>query len=164
MTLNPYFDRPRDIMIPRSGLIPSWGDVGTNLGTDWGLTNYPLGVSGTLSRLRNEAIQPLTGLMSADLIETDSDFQVHVDMPGAENLDISVDNGVLSISAERKVSHERDTDIAHTVERSYGRVQRRVALPSNADGDRATAKYQNGVLTVTMPKKEPSKRARLRIE
>jgi HSP20 family protein len=102
--------------------------------------------------------------MSADLIESANDFHVHVDLPGAENLDISVDNGVLSISAERKVMHEIDSDIAHTVERSSGRVRRSLILPHNADGDQAKAKYADGVLTITMPKKESSKRTKLRIE
>lgn len=137
---------------PTSDLVP-WSDY--SVGTER---------RGELARLRNEAVQPLTPLMSADLIESENDFHVHVDLPGVENLEISVDNGILSISAERKVLHEIDNDIAHTVERSYGKVKRRVVLPNNADGDRATAKYKDGVLSVSLPKKEPSKRTKLNIE
>eukprot|EP01039_Chlorochromonas_danica_P011065 gene11065-12324_t len=129
-------------------------------------SDYSVGTQrrGELARLRNEAVQPLAPLMSADLIESDNDFHVHIDLPGAENLEMSVDNGILSISAQRKVLHEMDNDIVHTVERSYGKVKRRVVLPSNADADRATAKYKDGVLSVSMPKKEPSKRTKLNIE
>jgi HSP20 family molecular chaperone IbpA len=117
-----------------------------------------------LARLRHEAVQPLAPLMSADLIESENEYKVHVDLPGAENLDISVDNGMLTISAEKKVKHNIDTDITHTVERSYGKVKRRVSLPSDADADRASAKYRDGVLTISMPKKESPAHSKIRIE
>ena len=107
----------------------------------------------SLSNLRNEAVQPLAPLMSADLIESDSDYNIHVDMPGVENLQINTDNQLLTIEAERKIQHEQQSDIAHTLKRSYGKVKRRLRIPYNADVDRATAKYKDGVLTVNIPKK-----------
>lgn len=104
-------------------------------------------------------------LIPADLIESENDFQVYADLPGAENLDISMENGILSISAERKeVLHDKDNDIAHTVERRYGKVNRRMVLPSNAESDRATARYKDGVLSISMPKKDVSNRKKLNIE
>jgi HSP20 family protein len=158
MALRPYdyYSAYPSYAYPSSELMPyGWGD------RDLSLFAQP---RQELARLRNEAVQPLAPLMSADLIESENDFHVHVDLPGAENLDISVDNGMLTISAEKKIMHEKDTDITHTVERSYGKVKRRVALPPNADADRASAKYRDGVLTISMPKREPSSRAKLRIE
>ena len=102
-------------------------------------------------------------LLSTDLIESDSDFHVHVDMPGVESIDIDASNGVLTISADKKIMHEIDTDIAHRVERSVGKVRRRLPLPSNADLDNATAKFVDGVLTVTVPKKSGSQAKKLAI-
>ena len=55
--------------------------------------------------------------MAADLIETDTDFHIHADLPGVENLDISVKDGYLLMKAERKITHEVDTDLVHSVER-----------------------------------------------
>jgi HSP20 family protein len=98
--------------------------------------------------------------MAADLIETDTDFHIHADLPGVENLDISVKDGHLLMKAERKITHEVDTDLVHSVERSYGKVQRQILLPENADGDKAFAKYKNGVLTVSIPKKAAGPAAR----
>ncbi len=109
--------------------------------------------SQSLSRLRNEAVQPLAPLMSVDFIESENDYNIHVDIPGVENLDINTDNQTLTIEADRKVAHEEDTDIAHTRERSYGKVRRRIRIPGNGDVVQATAKYKNGVLTVSIPKK-----------
>jgi HSP20 family protein len=103
--------------------------------------------------------------MSADLVESETDFLVTVDMPGVENFEINTDNQVLTISAERKIQHERDSYITHTSERSYGKVRRRLQLPFNADADRAVASYRNGVLSVSIPKREPSQQAkRINIE
>ena len=117
-----------------------------------------------LAKLRQQALQPLAPLMSADLIESEKDFHVHVDIPGAENLEITVDHGILTISAERKLKHEIDNDIAHTVERSHGKVKRRLSIPANVNSDHATATYKDGVLSVTMPKTADSnKRKKLTI-
>lgn len=122
------------------------------------------GITRELAKLRYQTLQQLAPLMSADLIESDNDYHVHVDIPGAENLDISIDGGVLTISAERKGKHDMDNDIAHTVERSMGKVKRRLGLPRNADGDKAKATYKDGVLTVSMPKTlESRKRVKLAI-
>lgn len=118
-----------------------------------------------LNQLRNEAVRPLAPLMTADLIESENDFHVHVDLPGVENLDISTENNELIISADRKVMHEVDSDILHSVERSYGKVKRRIPIPEQADADRASAKFEHGVLTVTFPKKEgtPARRKKINI-
>jgi HSP20 family protein len=109
-----------------------------------------------LGNLNREVVQPMTQLMSADIIESETDFHVHVDMPGVENIDVQIDSGYLTIAADRRIMHERDSDIAHTVERSFGKVKRRLPLPSNADVDNARARFVDGVLTVSFPKTESS--------
>ncbi|RYH29384.1 Hsp20/alpha crystallin family protein [archaeon] len=149
MTLRPYWNSVSDIT-------PFQDNLGS--GRIFADTNREL------AKLRQQSLQQLAPLMSADLIESENDFHVHVDIPGAENLEISVDNGILTISAERKVKHEIDNDIEHTIERSFGKVKRRLALPPNAIGDNAKATYKDGVLTVTMPKSvESRKRKKLTI-
>lgn len=107
---------------------------------------------GTMS----EAMRPMAPLLSSDLIETDKDFHIHADLPGVEDMDISISDGVLTIQADRKVIHEVDNDQVHSMERSFGQVTRKFALPSNADTDKATAAFKNGVLTVSLPKTVPS--------
>ena len=103
-------------------------------------------------RFRNEISKPLAPLMSADLIESDSDYHVHADLPGVEDLDVTIRDRVLCMKAERKAAHEVDNDYVHSFERSYGKVQRQILLPANADVDHAQAKFRNGVLTVSFPK------------
>lgn len=97
----------------------------------------------------------LSPLMSADLIETEKDYQIHCDLPGVNNedLDLSFSNGFLTLKAERKSSNEKKTDTGHSIERSFGKVQRRIAIPSSADTEKVEATFKNGVLTVFLPKK-----------
>lgn len=116
--------------------------------------NWSLGPFGSSERVRNEAFQPLAPLLSADLIEKENEFQFHIDIPGVENLEITAEGNYITISADRKVMHENNTDVVHTVERSYGKVRRRLLAPKNANVDEARARFVDGVLTVSMPKKE----------
>ena len=60
----------------------------------------------------------------------------------------------LNIKAERKVVHDSTNDMVHSVERSYGKVQRQLLLPLNADLDNSKSDFRNGVLTITFPKKD----------
>ena len=83
-----------------------------------------------------------------------------IDLPGVEDLDINIDGRVLRISANRKVVHEVDNDIVYRKERSFGKVQRKILLPDNADTDKAAAKFKDGVLTVTFPKLPSTARGR----
>jgi HSP20 family protein len=98
----------------------------------------------------------LVPIMSTDLIETDQGYNVHVDLPGVDpnDLDISIVDKFLVIKAERKQVHEHNSDKVHSMERSFGKVQRRICLPTTADIDHAESKFKNGVLSISFPKKE----------
>lgn len=106
--------------------------------------------------LKKLSLKKFTPILSADVLENDNDYQVHVDLPGVDkaDLDISFNEGVLSISAERKEVQETKKDKFHKVERSFGKVQRSIRLPKNADVSNAQASLKDGVLTVTIGKKE----------
>ena len=99
-------------------------------------------------------------LLSMDLVENDNDFKVLADLPGVDpsEIDLTIEQNALVMKAERKHEHEDRTDKFHRLERSYGNVQRRIALPKNADMDHAQTQFSNGVLTVTFPKLHESPR------
>jgi len=96
---------------------------------------------------------------AADVAETDAELQVTIDLPGHDpkNVKVEVEHDVLTIRAER---HQERTDPGRSQlrrERSYGVYARSFVLPSTVDGSKAQARYQNGVLTVTLPKREEAK-------
>eukprot|EP00388_Colpodella_angusta_P001021 GDKJ01003419.1.p1 GENE.GDKJ01003419.1~~GDKJ01003419.1.p1 ORF type:complete len:129 (-),score=20.73 GDKJ01003419.1:142-528(-) len=103
--------------------------------------------SGDLSR-------QLSPLLTSDLVETENEFKVLADLPGVDpkDLELTIEGSSLVKKAERKHTHETNTDKYHTLERSYGTVQRKIKLPKNADLANATTRFKDGVLTVSFPK------------
>ncbi len=91
-----------------------------------------------------------------DIKETDENFQILAEMPGIEraDMDVSLHNGVLTISGEKKVEKEEREADYHHLERSYGCFTRNISVPDSVDVDRVEAAYKNGILTVTLPKTE----------
>jgi len=106
------------------------------------------------------AVAPLWSArnMPMDIRETDTQYDVSVELPGVSKDGINVDvaDGVLRVSAEKQQEHREETDKFHRVERSYGRMQRSLRLPDNVDQDRVQATYTDGVLQITLPKTEPA--------
>ncbi len=95
---------------------------------------------------------------SVDVSETETEILFTAEFPGLEKdeIDISVNDGRLSISGERQFTEQEDTK-RHRVERWYGKFHRSFLLPKSADAEKISAHLKNGVLTVTLPKKEEAK-------
>ena len=115
-------------------------------------------VDASLTRRSSDSInRALAPLLSADLIETPTDFHVHADLPGVDpaDLHVTIEDKRLKIEAERKHVHDHTTDKVHSMERSYGKVQRQIRIPQNVDMERVSTSFKNGVLSVVFPKIEP---------
>ena len=93
-----------------------------------------------------------------DTAETDAAYEVTAELPGVEEKDvkISIENDVLSISGEKKSEREEKKKDYVLSERSYGSFKRAFTLPDNVDVEKIAAKYEKGVLKVTLPKTTPS--------
>lgn len=90
-----------------------------------------------------------------DVEETDKEIVVKADVPGVDPkaVEVTVENGVLTIRGEKKEEKEEKTKGCHRVERFTGSFYRAVTLPPGADADKVTATSANGVVTITVPKK-----------
>lgn len=99
------------------------------------------------------------GFGAVDFTEKNGAFSVSIDLPGTDENDIDVElNGNrLSIQAERTRTDEEQRYGLHQIERSFGRIRREVILPDDVDGSKIDAKFQNGVLTLLLPKTETAK-------
>jgi HSP20 family protein len=91
-----------------------------------------------------------------ELKEMDADLKVFVELPGMDEKDVQVnlENQVLTISGEKKSETTDKSDGYYRSERSYGAFQRQVALPEGVNEDDVNATFKNGVLTVTLPKRQ----------
>jgi len=101
-----------------------------------------------------------------DIFETENEWVLKADLPDVkmENIDIQIENGTLTLKGERKFQGEDNGKGYHRVERSYGTFARYFTLPDTVDSEKVRADYANGVLTVTLPKKEVAKPRTIKVQ
>jgi HSP20 family protein len=102
---------------------------------------------------------------SVDIYENKDQIVLEAELPGMrrEDFDLSIENNVITLRGEREFEKKEESDNYHRVERSYGAFTRSFTLPHTVSADGATAEYQNGVLRVTLPKREETKARRIEI-
>lgn len=103
---------------------------------------------------------------SIDIYENKDQIVVEAELPGMsrEDFDLSIENNVLTLRGERRFEKKDEGDNYHRVERSYGSFTRSFTLPQTVTGETANAEYKNGVLRVTLPKREEVKARRIEIK
>lgn len=120
----------------------------------------------TLSRFFEPAARPWSP--AVDIQETENELVLRMDVPGIElkDIDIQLENQTLTIKGERRFEQQQPSNGKgyHRIERSYGAFARTFALPNTLDTERVRAEYRNGVLNVTLPKKELAKPRSIRVE
>lgn len=101
-----------------------------------------------------------------DIEETKDEILVKAELPGMkkEDVKIQINNDVLAITGERKREEETREKTFHRIERAYGKFQRMIRLPAEVDPTKVKATYENGVLTVRLPKSEQAKPKDIAIE
>src|SRR5678816_1187327 len=102
---------------------------------------------------------------SVDIYENKDHIVLEAELPGMnqEDFDLSIENNVITLRGERKFEKTDETDNYHRVERSYGAFTRSFTLPQTVSAEGATAEYNNGVLRVTLPKREETKARRIQV-
>jgi HSP20 family protein len=105
-------------------------------------------------------------LPSLDVSETKSDLVVKAELPGmeAKDIEISLNEGLLTIKGEKKQEREEKEEGYHLIERSYGTFTRSIRLPKDVQSDKIKASFKNGVLKVILPKSEEAKKKEIKIK
>ncbi|MDJ0919255.1 MAG: Hsp20/alpha crystallin family protein [Woeseiaceae bacterium] len=103
---------------------------------------------------------------AVDIIEESNRFVLRADLPGVvpENIDVSMDKGVLTVSGQRDAIASAEDATFQRLERANGRFLRRFSLPESADADSISARSNNGILEVTIPKQPEIKARRITVE
>ena len=102
-----------------------------------------------------------------DIFETENELVLKADVPEVDpnSIDVRVENQTLTIGGERPFQESRNGNKGfHRIERNYGKFVRSFAVPNTFDTEKIAAAYRNGVLTVTLPKKEAAKPRQVKIE
>ena len=100
-----------------------------------------------------------------DIQETEDGYKLQAELPGLtkEDIQITLENNVLRLSGERKLEKDVRKESYHRIERTYGTFSRAFALPQQVNGEGVHAAFENGVLTITVPKAEQAKPRKISI-
>ena len=110
---------------------------------------------------------PLPAQIRVDIKEADDAYTVQAEIPGVpkEDIHVTIDDGGVTLSAEvKQLDRRAEEEKTLRCERYFGSVSRSFQLPSGIDSGKATAKYENGVLSLTLPKSSPASGRRLTVE
>jgi len=133
-----------------------------------GLEDYPTGLrlfQDSLSRLfADPGTRPWSP--AVDVYETENELVLKADLPEVDpkNVEVQFENGTLTLKGSRKFEEEKKGKGYHRIERSYGSFERAFSLPETVDPEKVKADYKNGVLTVSIQKKEVAKPRAIRVE
>jgi HSP20 family protein len=103
---------------------------------------------------------------AVDIAEHDDEYLVKVELPGVNKDDVklTLENNILTIRGEKKQEKETKKENYHRVERSYGSFQRSFTLPAAVKADKIDASYNDGILTVSLPKAEEAKPKQIEVK
>jgi HSP20 family protein len=102
----------------------------------------------------------------ADIIEDDKEYVIRAELPEVrkDDVKVTVENGVLTISGERKMEKEEKGKKYHRVERAYGSFVRSFTLPEDADTEKIQAEFKEGILTIHLPKNEKARPKQIEVK
>jgi HSP20 family protein len=103
---------------------------------------------------------------NVDIYENKDQIVLEAELPGMnrQDFDLTIENNVITLRGERRFEKKEETESYHRVERAYGSFSRSFTLPNTVTGEGASADYRNGVLRVTLPKREETKARRIEIK
>ena len=127
-----------------------------------------------INRVFNDSSRPDEGLMTSgswvppvDIYQNgDHEVVIKAELPDMtrEDIDITVDNGTLTVRGEKKLSGEVKEEQFHRIERRYGSFSRTFSLPQTVDAAKVAADYKEGVLTVRLPLREEAKPRQVKVD
>jgi HSP20 family protein len=121
--------------------------------------------SGNFGRGSEQGLAFANFIPPVDIYEDDHNITLQAEIPGVteKDLDIRLENNVLTISGERKLENEEKKENFHRIERRYGRFTRSFSLPAVVDPESVNADFENGVLKVTIAKREEARPKQIKI-
>jgi HSP20 family protein len=120
----------------------------------------------SLGRRQEEEIASGTWAPPVDIFETKDRMILQAELPGfaEDQIHLRFEDGVLTLEGERKFEKKTGDENYHRVERSYGRFVRSFSIPATVDHERIAATFENGILTVELPKREETRPKQIRIQ
>jgi HSP20 family protein len=145
------------------GLTEGWREMLTR--SNGALTQYVSSARQKKAESANKDF-PAWAFLAGECWETAQAVIVLIELPGMrkEDIEVSVEHGRLQIRGDKHFSGEDEPRFYHLMERAFGRFERSIPLPHNIDAKRAEVSYRDGVLTVILPKSEPTPPTQLSVQ
>ena len=114
---------------------------------------------------REEALTSTSFAPPVDVYEDEHNVSLKIEVPGIDekDIDVRIENNLLTVHGERKFEKEEKEENFRRVERQYGSFTRTFTLPSTVDGERVSANYDKGILKITLPKKAEAKPKQIKV-
>jgi len=108
---------------------------------------------------------PTAWFPPTDVVEDSEGIRISLELPGIkpEDVEVTIENRTLTVKGEKTQASEQKSTRLHRYERSYGRFERSFQLPDTIDADRISARYEHGVLTLTLPRAEEAKPRKVQV-
>ena len=134
-----------------------------------GFENVPVNLNlldQVFERLVNQPAGSRPWEPAVDIVENDKELLLSADLPGVklEDVEVKIEDGTLTLSGSRKFENEDNKNGYHRIERSFGAFHRAFSLPESVDATKVAAGFENGVLKVTLPKKELARPRTVKVE
>jgi len=113
----------------------------------------------------DEALSSAIWSPAVDIYETDDEVVVKAELPevNQKDIDIQIENNTITLRGERKFNKETKKENFHRIERAYGSFSRSFTLPGTIDQERIRADYKDGILKISMPKREETKPKQIKV-
>lgn len=113
----------------------------------------------------DEALSSAIWSPAVDIYETEDEVVVKAELPevNQKDIDVQIENNTLTLRGERKFNKETKKENFHRIERAYGSFSRSFTLPSTIDQERIRADYKDGILKISMPKREETKPKQIKV-
>jgi HSP20 family protein len=117
-------------------------------------------------RKMEEEVAACAWTPAVNILEREDAIVISADLPGlkAEDVEVTIDNGVLTLKGERTLEEVTEGETYHRVERSYGKFERSFSVPNSVDPKKIEARFVNGEMTLTLPKRDESKPRSVKIK
>lgn len=119
-----------------------------------------------LRRVFNEGAVRGSWTPAVDIVEKENGIHIMADLPGfkAEDVEVSVEDGILTVRGERRFEEAAEGETYHRVERSYGIFERTFSLPNSVDPAKIEASFDDGEMKIVLPKREESKPRSIKVK
>jgi HSP20 family protein len=113
----------------------------------------------------DEALSSAIWSPAVDIYETEDEVVVKAELPevNQKDIDVQIENSTLTLRGERKFNKETKKENFHRIERAYGSFSRSFTLPSTIDQEKIRADYKDGILKISMPKREETKPKQIKV-